>query len=116
MPFNQSGPNASATFGTYNDIAGDQTNNSKNVTTGNIKGTLDFEAEKRQLISLCVAGDGGSGGSGVGKGYGVIAGGMGTGGAGGAGGTVNISCRYILPLSSCLSILIFTLGIDEGSY
>ncbi|PAV14610.1 hypothetical protein PNOK_0968800 [Pyrrhoderma noxium] len=37
MPFVQSGANASATFGTYNDIAGDQTNNTKSVTTGNIK-------------------------------------------------------------------------------
>lgn len=93
MPFVQSGANASATFGTYNDIAGDQTNNTKSVTTGNIKGTLGFGAEKTQLTRLCVAGDGGSGGSGIGKGYGVIAGGKGTGGAGGAGGTVNISCR-----------------------
>ena len=28
MPFNQSGSNAKAEFGTYNDVAGNQTNNS----------------------------------------------------------------------------------------
>ena len=37
------------------------------------------------------AGSGGHGGHGEGRGFGLIAGGKGTGGAGGAGGTVNIS-------------------------
>ena len=36
MPFNQSGSNAQATFGTYNDVAGNQTNTSKSTTVGNI--------------------------------------------------------------------------------
>jgi hypothetical protein len=36
MPFNPNGPNASVKIGTYNDIAGNQTNNTKTTTTGNI--------------------------------------------------------------------------------
>ena len=38
MPFNQSGANAKADFTTYNDVAGGQTNNSKDIKTGNITG------------------------------------------------------------------------------
>lgn len=74
MPFNQTGANAKADFGTYNDVAGSQTNNSKDIKTGNIS-----------------AGHGGSGGSGTGLGLGAIAGGLGKGAEGGAGGSVNIS-------------------------
>ena len=42
MPFHQSGANATAKFGTYNDVTGNQTNNTRNITTGDIKGTLGF--------------------------------------------------------------------------
>ncbi|PAV14611.1 hypothetical protein PNOK_0968900 [Pyrrhoderma noxium] len=58
MPFNQSGANAKADFTTYNDVAGGQTNNSKDIKTGNI-----------------TAGSGGHGGHGEGRGFGLIAGG-----------------------------------------
>ena len=93
MPFNQSGANAKADFTTYNDVAGGQTNNSKDIKTGNITGM--------SIKILCIfpyltahspnAGSGGRGGNGEGRGFGLIAGGKGTGAAGGAGGTVNIS-------------------------
>ena len=35
MPFNQYGSQATATFGTYNDIAGDQYNQNKSTTNNN---------------------------------------------------------------------------------
>lgn len=71
MPFIQSGPHATAHITTYNDVAGNQINSTRNITTGNI-----------------TAGKGGDGGN-TESAAGYSAGG--SGGPGGSGGSVNIS-------------------------
>lgn len=40
MPFIQSGPHATAHITTYNDVAGNQINSTRNITTGNITGAI----------------------------------------------------------------------------
>ena len=93
MPFTQSGYNATATFDTYNDIGGDQTNTTKSTTVGNITSAYisQFLPHHCVLIYVGLAGSGGNGGTGVGVGVGKIAGGAGSGGSGGSAGSVTIT-------------------------
>ncbi|KAJ3512164.1 hypothetical protein NLJ89_g3674 [Agrocybe chaxingu] len=66
MPFNQSGSHAQANIGTYNDVAGNQTNTTKSTSVGNIAtggGGRGGDAGPTLFGGSKTTGSGGAGGS-----------------------------------------------------